>query len=115
MTGILRVVLDYAAPGLPGFPVGPDKRPLVDGGFHAATTDPQTIERWFRQRAEAGIAISTGPGSGFWVLDLDLEQIDPQTDKVLRSGELTLADATRERHTVWGRPVQAWIEDGRGQ
>ena len=26
-----------------------------------------------------------------------------------------IADATRERHTLWRRPVDAWLEDGRGR
>jgi hypothetical protein len=36
---------------LPRFPCGPDKRPLVAGGFKAATTDPAQIARFGRHNS----------------------------------------------------------------
>src|SRR4051812_43995515 len=88
---MLHAALDYRAAGIPIFPVARNKQPLAGHGFHDATTDLDTIERWFRQHPEAGIAIPTGPASGFWVLDLDLEKIDPKTGEVIQAGEVTLA------------------------
>ena len=87
----MQAALDYAAAGIPIFPVARDKRPLLERGFHAATTDPRTIESWYRYHVDAGIGLPTGPGSGFWVLDLDLEKIDAKTGEVIPSGEVTLA------------------------
>jgi hypothetical protein len=48
------------------------KQPAIKGGFHAATTNPATIERYWRL-ADRNIGIPTGSASGFWVLDIDGE------------------------------------------
>lgn len=53
------------------FPVIPNgKRPLIPGWQEAATTDPETIGKWFRG-SDANIGISTGP-SRLVVIDLDM-------------------------------------------
>ena len=46
------------------------KEPAIKRGFHAATTNPETIKRYWRI-ADRNIGIPTGPVSGFWVLDVD--------------------------------------------
>jgi hypothetical protein len=39
--------LKYANDGVPVFPTNPDtKKLLVEGGFYAACTDTEQIERW---------------------------------------------------------------------
>ena len=48
------------------------KQPAITRGFHAATTNPETIKRLWRQ-ADRNIGIPTGSVSGFWVLDVDGE------------------------------------------
>ncbi len=71
MSDLLAAALDYAARGLPVFPCVPrGKTPAVARGFHAATTNPATIRRYWTD-PERNIGIPTGVSSGVWVLDID--------------------------------------------
>ena len=54
----------------PAFPCGTDKRPLVARGFHAATTDPETILDWWRRWPDALVGV---PAIKFCALDIDLQ------------------------------------------
>lgn len=57
---------------VPVFPCNPkDGAPLVARGFHAATTDPETITAMWTRWPNAMIGMPTGPASGIDVLDLD--------------------------------------------
>jgi Bifunctional DNA primase/polymerase, N-terminal len=53
-------------PCLPG-----GKTPATPNGFYAATTNPATIDRWWRANPDYNVAIRCGAGSGLWVVDLD--------------------------------------------
>ncbi|TYL72063.1 bifunctional DNA primase/polymerase [Bradyrhizobium cytisi] len=71
MGELLLAALDYAAQGLPVFPIVPrGKTPAVARGFHAATTNPATIRRFWTD-PDRNIGIPTGAPSGLWVLDID--------------------------------------------
>src|SRR5215472_13344166 len=48
----LLVALGFAGAGIPVFPCGQDKRPLVSRGFHAATTNEHEIVAWWGQHLE---------------------------------------------------------------
>jgi hypothetical protein len=64
---VSAAALSYARAGWPVFPCGSDKRPLVEGGFHAATTDVEQVARWWREHPNALI----GYGVREVVLDMD--------------------------------------------
>lgn len=72
--GLLKAALIHAREGRPVFPCGRDKRPLVKGGFYAATTDPVKIERWWTRWPDALIGMPTGEVSGVFVVDLDCKK-----------------------------------------
>jgi hypothetical protein len=67
----LAAALDYAARGLPAFPVRQNKAPYTARGFKDATCDEATIREWWRKWPDAGIGIPTGFASGWLVLDSD--------------------------------------------
>jgi hypothetical protein len=71
----LCAALDYAAAGLAVFPCSfRTKVPaglIARHGCYSATTNPETIRRWFGGSVEYNIAIRTGLASGAWVLDAD--------------------------------------------
>src|SRR3954453_12325857 len=55
------------------FPCSPkDKKPLTDHGLNDATCDRAIIEQWWRQWPRAMIGVRTGPESGFFAIDLDI-------------------------------------------
>src|SRR3974390_3349009 len=73
MTSLLAAALKYASEQLPVFPCQPrGKTPAVARGFHAATTNPETIRRYWRI-TDRNIGIPTGSVSGVWILDVDGE------------------------------------------
>ncbi len=85
MTGLLDAALEYAARGIPVFPVrapadgrcdcgnatcgSPAKHPRTLHGLDDATTDQDTIRAWWRRSPNANIGITTGVA--FDVLDID--------------------------------------------
>ena len=71
VSDLLTAALEYAAKRLPVFPCVPNgKLPAIARGFYAATTNPETIKRYWRA-PDRNIGIPTGSVSGFWVLDVD--------------------------------------------
>jgi Bifunctional DNA primase/polymerase, N-terminal/AAA domain len=79
----LQAALSYAERGWLVFPVHPaDKTPVTDNGLHDATQDEETIRQWWARWPGAMVAVQTGPASGIWALDLDIdaeEKIDGVT------------------------------------
>lgn len=57
---------------LPVFPCGRDKRPVIEHGFKAATTDPETIRKLFERPGAELIGVPTGSESGIVVIDVDV-------------------------------------------
>ena len=101
MMTLLDAALEYAADRLPVFPCLPrGKQPAVPNGFHAATTNPETIQRYWRI-ADRNIGIATGAASGLWVLDVDGE-----------AGEATLAALEREHGPL---PPTCEVATGNGR
>lgn len=60
----------YARNGIPVFPrVAGTKKPLLKGGHHCATTDPEQVAAWWREYPNANIGVATG--TAYAVLDAD--------------------------------------------
>lgn len=93
---IKREALALARHGIPVFPCRPDKRPYVQRGLHAASTDLETVEAWFSTFKDAKIGVPTGERSGWWVVDLDrkpgIDGPDTWADLEVQNGR---ADDTR--------------------
>lgn len=71
----ITVALRYAEQGIPVFPCNQvNKRPLVEHGFKAATTDPFKIRSWWKQWPNAMVGAPTGSATGWWVLDIDTDE-----------------------------------------
>ncbi len=91
----LAVALTYARAGIPVFPCDARKRPLTPRGHHDATTDPDTIRRWWTRWPDALVGIPTGPDSGVWVLDVDGETGRQSLNKLMAClGVETIVDLT---------------------
>jgi hypothetical protein len=70
----LDAALEYAQRGIPVFPCNPlDKKPLTSSGFKDATKDEAQVRAWWSKWPNAMIGAPTGPASGMWVVDLDLD------------------------------------------
>ena len=69
---LLEAALRYASIGLKVFPCWPGRKgPMVSGGYHAATTDPEQIKRWWSgTKSEANIGLPMEP-NGLICIDLD--------------------------------------------
>jgi len=73
VSAVLSAALDYAAEGLPVFPVVPGgKRPLPEHGFRDASTDPDVIRGWWSTWPAANVGMPTGVRT-FDVLDVDVK------------------------------------------
>jgi len=70
----LEAALDYASRGMPVFPCNPlDKKPLTPNGFKDATKDEAQVRAWWQKWPNAMIGAPTGPASGMWVVDTDVD------------------------------------------
>ena len=54
----------------PVFPCDARKRPICEGGFKAATQDPDKIQQMFSNPSAALIGVPTGEVSGLSVIDI---------------------------------------------
>jgi Bifunctional DNA primase/polymerase, N-terminal len=119
VSALLRRALTYAADGLPVFPLfepipgegcscgRADCRsghPRTAHGLHDASTDAETIERWWRRSPAANIGLRTGTRGGIIVVDVDsteagLALIELEQDRGLGG----LLVRTGRGHHIWFR------------
>ncbi len=73
---MLECALAYAKCGWAIFPLTPGmKIPLAgSNGFKDASTDPETINRWWSEHPTANIGLATGKPSAVWVIDVDMKK-----------------------------------------
>jgi Bifunctional DNA primase/polymerase, N-terminal len=91
----IEAAREYARVGIPVFPCNPlDKKPLTPNGFKDASKDEAQIQSWWQKWPNAMIGAPTGPASGMWVVDLDL---DPAKK---RDGRATLAQLSSQRGPI---------------
>ena len=99
----LTAALNLAGKGKPVFPChSKDKKPLIKGGFTAATTNPDQLREWWAKWPGAMIGLPTGKESGFFVLDVDRPKKDGEPDGLNSITELqkqhgSLEGFTRQR------------------
>ena len=69
----LETALEYEKLGWSIFPVGKDKRPLLDSWLELQSrrSTPEEIKKWYTLLPDAGIAVVTGKISNITVLDID--------------------------------------------
>ena len=71
-TSFLSEALRYASAGLRVLPLRPGRKiPLLSDWPQKATTNAETIKKWWEETPTANIGIATGRGSGVIVLDID--------------------------------------------
>lgn len=85
----------------PIFPCGPDKRPRVASGFHAATQDEKQIRQWWRQWPDALVGVPTGQTTGLVVIDYDPDKATSATHSWI-SEHTELLCSTRNHKTGRG-------------
>lgn len=81
---VLDQALDYAEYlGFAVFPVGPDCRvPRCAHGYKDASKDPDAIRALWAASPDANVALSAGPVSGVFVLDVDVKELDGRQSMV---------------------------------
>lgn len=97
---MIAAALRWAERGRPVLPVGAHKRPLIERGLTDATTDAETLRRWWTRWPNANVAIRTGAPSGLVVLDVDGQE-----------GADALAELEREHEPL---PTTASVATPRG-
>ena len=85
---------------LPVFPCNKDKKPIVKGGFYAATTDRQAILAAFANPGAKMIGMPTGQTTGTAVIDVDVKD-GKRGDEWLQANAATLPQ-TRTHRTATG-------------
>lgn len=79
MSDLLKAALELAAQGIEVFPLDESKKPKIAGGFHSATTDPETIKGW---NWNGGGLIGATIPEGQIVIDIDPRN---ESEKTLRA------------------------------
>lgn len=101
---LLSQALEYARDGWPTLPVRPrGKEPLTPNGVKDATTDADTIRRWWDTWSDANIGLAVP--AGFLVVDVD----SPEAVHRIRAEDVDLPTTTSART---GRGQHLWYATG---
>ncbi len=84
MDNLKQKALLYLSKGLPIFPVGVDKKPVISSWFKYQTELPTSkeVEEWFSRPSAVGIAMATGWLSGVSVIDIDRNKDTGELPKI---------------------------------
>jgi bifunctional DNA primase/polymerase-like protein len=120
----LTAALNLAAAGLPVFPAGPDKRPLVAGWQEKATTEEEQIRKWWDTHLVALPAIVVGR-AGLVVIDCDRHPGGKDGieafNRLLSANDGNLADVPMTRtarsgaHLFFKQPIDEPLGNRRGE
>jgi hypothetical protein len=101
--------------GFAVFPLAPrSKKPIVIGGFKAATKDATQIDAWWKRTPAANIGIATGAVSDLVVLDMDPRHGGEESHLELRQKFGRWSD-TPISHTGGGGTHEAFRHPGGGK
>ena len=101
---MIKAALALAKRRMHVFPCTPrGKTPAVAGGCNSATTDEDTIRRWWREISDANVGVATGGVSNVFILDIDGVDAESELHKLeAKHGALP---ATVEAITPRGRHI----------
>lgn len=69
---MIEAALDLLEVGFAVLPVAQDGRsPLVGGGCHSASREPDQVRNWWTRWPQANVAVACGPASNVLALDVD--------------------------------------------
>ena len=107
MTGpdLVSAAFRLALRGLHVFPLASGTKVPVKGthGCRSATRDLDVVRAWWQRWPDANVGIATGPASGVWVLDVDVDD--------LVDGRASLAEL-EARHGSWPATIQSTTPSG---
>ena len=107
---MLCTAITLAKKGVVVFPCLPrDKRPATSHGVLDATSDLDTIRRWWQQEPKFNIAIATGEPSGVFVVDID--GLDAEAELRRLEAEQEPLPPTVEAITARGRHIYFKMPD----
>ncbi len=106
-----------AARDIPVFPCTPGgKQPLTSHGFHDASSDLPTVERWWQRWPDANIGMPTGAASGVDVVDVDVHAGGNGFDAFERARSAGLAEGWAWLvRTPSGGVHACYLRDGVGE
>jgi hypothetical protein len=104
---LLTAALAYAAAGLAVLPLNPrPKEPATKRGFYDATTNPETIRRFWRV-TDRNVGIATGAVSGLWVGGEDyLGRLEAEHGKLPLTRKVTTGRGGRHLWFKYTEPIQ---------
>jgi hypothetical protein len=129
----LRFALGYGRRGWPVFPLhsirdrrctcsqtecsSPGKHPRTEHGLKDASTDRETIERWWGEWPDANVGIRTGAVSGLVVLDIDPRHGGDESLAALERQHGPLPDTPQSltggggRHALFAHPGSSSVRN----